>query len=98
MPAAGLLSPGRAGTPGPCVIAQRPSGMCSAGGPPGGDLVAGNAVAVPLLPAARLASQPGQGGARILLEHGAQREPALADPEPDPGAARALGQPGPGEN
>ncbi len=39
-----------------------------------------------------------EGFGRILVEHGAQREPALADPEPDPGAARAFGQAAPGQD
>ena len=50
---------------------------------------AGGPARVPVLPAGRLGRGPGQGGLRILAEHGAQGIAPLADPVAQPGLARA---------
>src|SRR5581483_4044852 len=66
--------------------------------PPGGYLVPGRPAPVPGLPARRLGRGPGQGGLRILVEHGPQRIAPLADPVTEPGLARPGRQPPPGQD
>ena len=51
-----------------------------------------------MLPARRLGRGPGQGGVRILAEHGTQGITALADPVAHPGFPRAGGQASPGQD
>ena len=52
----------------------------------------GGPAGVAMLPAHRLVRGPGQGGLRILAEHGAQGVAALADPVTQAGFPRAGGQ------
>ena len=70
-------------------FAQEAGSMRGSRAPPPASCVPWFADLMTLLPPARFGGQPGQGRGRILLQHGPQGEPALADPVADSGLAGA---------